>query len=99
MGWVGSGHTKWTHRLLWLAAPAAAVDRYLLPAPRLRQQADVGRWDRQTDGRTPDRYIDPAPRTMWAALRKNVRNVGKSKKNVINVRRVLLLMTSPEDVM
>jgi len=22
--------------------------------------------DRQTDGRTPDRYTDPAPRTMWA---------------------------------
>jgi len=26
--------------------------------------AAVDRWDRQTDGRTPDRYIDLAPRTM-----------------------------------
>jgi len=27
----------------------------------------VGRWDRQTDGRTTDSYIDPAPHTMGAA--------------------------------
>jgi len=28
--------------------------------------AAVDRWDRQTDGRTPDRHIDPAPHTMRA---------------------------------
>ena len=29
--------------------------------------AEVEWWnDRRTDGRTPDRYIDPAPHTMWA---------------------------------
>jgi len=26
--------------------------------------AVVRQWDRQTDGQTPDRYIDPAPHTM-----------------------------------
>jgi len=26
--------------------------------------AAVGRWDRRTDGRTLDRYIDPAPRAL-----------------------------------
>jgi len=49
------------------AAPEA-VDRFLLAAPRLRLAADVDRRDRQTDGRTPDRYIwDPA-------LMKKLRN-------------------------
>ena len=33
------------------ARALAAVDRYLLPAPRLRQAADVDRRDRRTDGR------------------------------------------------
>ena len=37
-----------------------AVDRCLLPAPRLQQAADV---DRRTDGRTPDRYIGSAQHT------------------------------------
>jgi len=51
----------------------AAIDRYLLPAPRLRQAAVIvdGR-DRQmngqTDGRTPDRHIEPTPLTMRARL-------------------------------
>jgi len=48
------------------AAPAA-VDRYLLAAPMLQHTADADRRDRQTDGRTPNRYIDPAPHTMRAA--------------------------------
>jgi len=26
--------------------------------------AALGRWDRRTDGRTSDRYIDPAPHTI-----------------------------------
>jgi len=34
------------------ARTPAAVDRYLLPAPNLRQISG------QTDGRTPDRYIE-----------------------------------------
>jgi len=46
------------------ARAPAVIDAYLLPAPRLQQAADIDRRDRQTDGRTPDRYIDPAPRTM-----------------------------------
>jgi len=41
------------------ARAPAAIDRCLLPAPRLRQAADVDRRDRQKDGRTPDRYINP----------------------------------------
>jgi len=41
------------------ATAPAAVDRYLLPAgrPAANPQHDA---DRQTDGRTPDRCIDPA---------------------------------------
>jgi len=35
-----------------VARAPAAVDRYLLPAHRLPQVADVDRRDRQTDGRT-----------------------------------------------
>jgi len=34
------------------ARAPAAVDRYLLPAPKLQQATDVDRRDRQTDGRT-----------------------------------------------
>ena len=30
--------------------------------------AAVDRRDRQTDGRTPDRYIDPAPHTLYKSL-------------------------------
>ena len=56
-----------------MTLPAAAtrapvyIGRYLLPAPRLRQE---DRRDRQadglTDGRTPDRYIDLAPHNRRA---------------------------------
>ena len=51
------------------SAPAA-IDWYLLPArgsaanPASAAVAAVGRWDRRTDGRTPNRYIDLAPRIM-----------------------------------
>jgi len=48
----------------------AAMDLYLLPAGRSainpQQRRENDGTDRQTDGRTPDRYKDPAPRTMWA---------------------------------
>ena len=35
--------------------------------PRLWQAIDVVRWDRQTDGRTPDPYINSASHTLRAA--------------------------------
>jgi len=53
-------------------AAAAAVDRYLLADGPQQQTyssgfAAVGPcWDRQTDGRTPYRFIEPAPRAMRA---------------------------------
>ena len=64
------------------AAPAS-LGRYLLPAPRLRQAADVDRQDgmaRRTDWRTLDRYIDPEPLvpSMRAASIKEKR--GKTLK-------------------
>ena len=48
------------------APAAAAIDRYILLTWRSAASppaavAAVNRWDRHTDGRTPDRYIDPAP--------------------------------------
>ena len=55
MGWVASGHTKWTH-----------VDRYLLPPHRAlgRKAAGyrcccqtMGQTDRQTDGQTHTRPV------------------------------------------
>jgi len=46
---------------------AAAVDRYLLTAgrsaanpPATVAAVDRWDWDRRMDGRTPDRYVDPA---------------------------------------
>jgi len=55
-------------RCCWAPAPAA-LDRYVLPTVRSaanppHSTAAVKRWDRQTDGQTPYRYIDPAPHTM-----------------------------------
>ena len=56
-------------------AAAAAIDRYLLPAGPASangQQPSSGFAavcpcrDRQTDGRTPCRFIDPAPHTVRA---------------------------------
>jgi len=51
----------------------AAVDRYMLPAGRSTTNppaavAAVDRWDRRTDGRTLNRYIDPAAHTVLAVL-------------------------------
>jgi len=67
------------------ALATAATDRYLLPAPRLRQAADVDgqlvsskptaeylsidRADGQTDGRTPGRYLD-AHRILYRQRQK-----------------------------
>ena len=52
-------------------AGRAAIDRYLLPAgptaANLPHAAAAGEWDRQTDGRTPYRFIDPVPHTVRAA--------------------------------
>ena len=55
------------------SAPAPAIDRYLLAAGRSAANPPatvtaVDWCDRQTDGRTLDRFIDPAPHTMRAAL-------------------------------
>jgi len=55
----------------WYAAPAA-IDRYLLPGPALTANPPaaavaVDRRDRQTDGRTSDRYIYTLLRTLRAA--------------------------------
>ena len=54
---------------LMLGARRLLVRRYLLPAERpaansLHAAAAVHRRDRQTDGRTPYCYTDPAPHTM-----------------------------------
>jgi len=53
-----------------LLLDAGAVDRYVLPAGR--SAAAVKRWDRQTDGRTLDRCIDPAPQTMRVKVKVRV---------------------------
>jgi len=49
-----------------------AIDRYLLQAPALSSKPAARRCcsrstEGRTDGRTPDRYIDPAPHTMRMA--------------------------------
>ena len=45
----------------------AVVDQYLLTARRsAANPPHAAATDRRTDGRTPDRYIDPAPRTIRA---------------------------------
>ena len=44
----------------------AAIDRCMLLSPGLRQVADIDRRDRQTDVRTPDCYVNPAPYTLRA---------------------------------
>ena len=51
-------------------AATAAIDRYLLVLPAGPTAANpphaaaAGEWDRQTDGRTPYRFIDPAPHSL-----------------------------------
>ena len=57
--------TTWHCSQLLLSAGRAAIDRHLLPtgptaANPPHAAAAVDRWVRQTDGRTPYRYIDPA---------------------------------------
>jgi len=53
----------------------AAVDRYLLlagpTAANPQHRRAVGEWDRQTDGRTPYRYIDPIPHITTRAVPKS----------------------------
>jgi len=64
---------RYLHLLLSAGACStapAAVSRYLLPAGRSAANppatvAAVDRWDRQTDGQTPDRYIDSVPHNVW----------------------------------
>jgi len=50
---------------LLLSAGNAAIEGYLLlggpTAPNPQQRSAAGEWDRQTDGRTPYRYVDLAP--------------------------------------
>ena len=52
-------------------AAATAHDRYLLSAgptaANLQQRRAAAEWDRQTDGRTDDRCIDPAARYAGSA--------------------------------
>ena len=60
---------------LLLTTASAAIDRYLLPAGRTaanpqRRSAAGELWDRRTDGRTDDRYIDPAAHTTVCEQRQ-----------------------------
>jgi len=63
-----------------LGAGHAAIDRYFLPAGRTAENRRSGvrrtndETDRQTDGRTPDRYIGPA-----AAAAAEVRRVRRRR--------------------
>ena len=63
---------------LLLSTGRAAINRYLLPtgptAANPQQRRAAAGWDRQTDGRTDDRYIDHAPHAQRAAP-KLARNV------------------------
>jgi len=47
----------------------------------------VGEWDRQTDGRTPHRYTDPAPHTILVGGVVS----GVRRTNEVNARRARLL--------
>jgi len=50
--------------------------------------AAVDRRHRQTDGRTPDRYIDPAPHTMRAASIRLIRSTAHARYSLhLTVRR------------
>ena len=73
------------HRLVnyWKELSPAATDRSISLAHRALSSKPAGRsidgTDGRTDGRTPDRYIDPAPHTMramplynWGLLRGNI---------------------------
>ena len=67
----------------WYAAAPAAIDRYLLPAPALRSKPAAQ--DRQTYGRTPECYINPAPHSMRAApITLTLRRKATAKKTIIH---------------
>jgi len=55
-------HAAAAVRLLLLNAGRASIDRYFLPAGPTA--ANPQQTDRQTDGRTPYGYTDPAGHTM-----------------------------------
>jgi len=64
----GGAPARRSARPLLCAAPAA-VNRYFLPTRRSAANLPlaavaVNRWDRQTNRRTLDRFIDPAPH-IW----------------------------------
>jgi len=66
--------------LLLSAGAPTAVDRYLLPAVRSTASspaavAVVRRWDRRTNGRTPDHSTDHALLTVRAALKTTTTSV------------------------
>jgi len=72
--WLSKWHCPHTFAaaclvLLW-HQPCSNLDRYLLPAEtivtNLLHDAAAGKWDRETDGRTLYRFIDPASHTIWA---------------------------------
>jgi len=42
----------------------------------------------QTDGRTPDRYIDPAPRTIWSSVNKTYPSMPFMSRFVYSIWRV-----------
>ena len=50
-----------THALLY---PATERNKYVL---QTANWPSIDRTDRRTDGRTPERYIYPAPHIAWAA--------------------------------
>jgi len=76
--------TTWHCLQLLLSADRAANDRYLLAAEPTTANpphaaAAVDRWDRQTDGRTPDLYVDPALHTMREQCHKDTRSCSRTQ--------------------
>jgi len=78
--------------LLLLGAGCASIDLCLLPA-----EPTLGQTDRQTDGRTQCRYIDPVPHTMravpinserckYSVLLKQKKNLNRNSGRVGNLR-------------
>jgi len=62
---TSASYTSTMWRCSQLSSSRAEIDRYLLPAGPTAANpphagAAVDKWDRQTDGRTRYRYIDPA---------------------------------------
>ena len=70
-------------------AAAAAIDRHLLPAwptaANLQRRVCCCGTDRQTDGRTPCRFVDPAVHTVRAlATSLSVRQTQHGTENISN---------------